>query len=244
MGNPGNAATGTETNQEPLEQKLKEVIGKMKFDEKTNTYKLPDDIPEELKLAAIAEKRRRDTQAALTRSRQELKKLEEANKKLADKVMNSTTLNLTKEEKQALDSLKYEDPDAWYQKMKELDAKRAELAKTQLNEVMTEAQKAAELERRSLLLAQFKQETGIELTDDIITNDLPPKLVKSLESGELSFEDFLEKASKYLDTSLPAVIDAGPEVPETTNFNKIGGGDTPLTVKAEDLFTEYKNDVY
>jgi len=244
MGNPGNAATGTETNQAPLEQKLKEVIGKMEFDESTNTYKLPEEVPDELKLAAIAEKRRRDTQAALTKSRQELKKLEEANKKLADKVMNSTTLSLTEEEKQALDSLKYEDPDAWYQKMRELDAKRAELAKMQVNEVMTEAQKAAELERRSLLLTQFKQETGVELTDDIIANELPPKLVRGLESGELSFEDFLDKASKYLDTSLPAVIGGSPDVPKTTNFNKVGGGDKPLTVKAEDLFTEYKNDVY
>ena len=243
MGIPDNAATGTE-NQAPLEQKLKEVIGKMTLDESTNTYTLPDDVPEELKLAAIAEKRRRDTQAALTKSRQELKKLEEVNKSLASKVLNSMTLTLSEQEKQDLDVLKFEDPDAWYQKMKELEVKSNELAQNQLNQVMTDAEKASEMARRQVLLEQFTAETGVQLTDDIIANDLPPKLVKNLESGNISFEDFLDKASKYLDTSVSATISKGEEIPKITNLNRVGGSDTPLDIKQDDLYKNYKNDVY
>ena len=243
MGNPESNKAATQENSVSLEQQLNDVVKKMEFDEKSNTYKLPEDIPEHLKLAAIAEKRRRDTQASLTKSRQELKKLEEANKKLVSKVMNSTTLNLSEEEKQELEDLKYSDPDAWYSKMKELESKTKELAQNQLNEVMTEAEKAAELEKRQILLEQFRLEhPGINLTDEVIANDIPPRITKKLESGEISFEEFLSEAAKFIEPSV--VVGDTVKTPNSPDLGSVGGGATVTKVSEEDLLKSYQNEVY
>ena len=243
MGNPGNKAATQEEPKVSLEEQLNEIVKGMEFDEKTNTYKLPDDIPEHLKLAAIAEKRRRDTQASLTKSRQELKKLEEANKKLQERVYANPKIELSEEEKEELETLKFTDPDAWRVRVNELEAQAKEKAKESLNEVMTEAEKAAEMERRRIILEDFLvKNPGVVINDEVIANDIPPRLTKKLDSGEISFEEFLEESKKFLIKSGMVVGDT-VKTPSAPNLNKVGSADTDKASE-EDFIKSYKNEIY
>ena len=243
MGNPGKDNAATQDKKVSLDEKLNEVVKNMEFDEKTNTYKLPEDIPEELRLAAIAEKRRRDTQAALTKSRQELKKLEEANKKLQERVYNNVNIELSEEEKAALEELKFTDPDAWRVKMNQLEEEAKKKAKESLNEVMTEAEKAAELERRRIILEDFlAKNPGIVINDDVIANEIPPKLTKKLDSGEISFEEFLEESKKFL-IKTGYVIGDTVQTPNSPNLNKVGSAVTEKGAE-EDFVKSYRNEIY
>ena len=243
MGNPGKQAATQEEPKVSLEEQLNEVVKNMEFDEKTNTYKLPEDIPEHLKLAAIAEKRRRDTQASLTKSRQELKKLEEANKKLQERVYNNVNIELSEEEKEELETLKFTDPDAWRIKMNQLEAQAKEKAKESFNEVMTEAEKAAEMERRKIILEDFlARNPGVNINDEVIANDIPPRLTKKLDSGEISFEEFLEESKKFL-IKAGYVIGDSVQTPKSPNLNKAGSAVTDKASE-EEFIKSYKNEIY
>jgi len=245
MSNPETQNAATQSESKPsLEEQLNNVVKNMEFDEQTNTYKLPEDIPEELKLAALAEKRRRDTQASLTKSRQELKALEAKAKKLEEVVYSSAKLNLSDEEKSELEDLKFTDPEAWRIKMNQLEQQAKEQVVSKLNEFSTEAEKAAELERRNLVLQEFlMQNPGLQLNDEVIANDIPPRITKKLDSGEISFEEFLEESKKYL-TKVGAVVKDTVETPNVPNLNKVGGGSSATVLNTDDLVKTYENEVY
>lgn len=243
MDNPSKDNAATQDKKVSLEEKLEEVVKKIEFDEKTKTYKLPDDIPEELKIAAIAEKKRREAQEALIKSRQELKKLEEANKKLQERVYNNVHIELSEEEKAALEELKFTDPDAWRIKMNQLEEEAKKKAKESLNEVMTEAEKAAELERRRIILEDFlAKNPGIVINDEVIENDIPPRLTKKLENGEITFEEFLEESKKFL-IKTGYVIGDTVKTPNSPNLNKVGSAVTDKSVE-EDFVKSYRDEIY
>jgi isoleucyl-tRNA synthetase len=245
MGNPGKDNAATPEDNVSLEEQLNTVVKGMEFDEKTNTYKLPEDIPEHLKLAAIAEKRRRDTQASLTRSRQELKKLEEANKKLQERVLNNVNVNLTEDQLAELEELKYSDPDTWRVRMNEIEKEAKQKAKEALNETFTEAEKVAEMERRQLVLQEFlTRNPGLKIDDDVIANDIPPRITRKLDSGEISFEEFLEESKDYLKKA-GYVIQDTEKTPSAPNLGKAGGRTSvSKRVVEEDIVSSYKNEVY
>jgi len=244
MGNPEKSkSAATQEPEMSLEEQLNTIVKGMEFDESSNTYKLPEEVPEHLKLAALAEKRRRDTQASLTKSRQELKKLEEANKKLQERVFNNVNIDLSEDEKDELENLKFSDPEAWRVKMNQLEIQAKEKAKESFNEVMSEAEKLAELERRKIVLDDFlARNPGVNITDEVIANDIPPRITKKLDDGKISFEEFLEESKKYL-TKVGYVVEDTQKTPQAPNLNKAGSANAVESSK-EDFVKSYKNEVY
>lgn len=179
--------------------------------------------------AELAEKRRRDTQAAYTKSQQEL-----AATRAQLKVMKETGGPALDQGKLAeLEDLKFSDPDAWYKAKLALESEAHNTFQSKLAE-------ASESEVRLAKLEEFKAtHPGFELTDD----DIPPRIAKKLASGQVSFDEFLQETYDYLVT--PKVIGDANKTLEQPNLGKVGGGITPsAATTSKDIVSSYKNEVY
>jgi len=179
--------------------------------------------------AELAEKRRRDTQAAYTKSQQEL-----AATRAQLKVMKETGGPALDQGKLAeLEDLKFSDPDAWYKAKLALESEAHNIFQGKLAE-------ASESEVRLAKLEEFKAtHPGFELTDD----DIPPRIAKKLASGQVSFDEFLQETYDYLVT--PKVIGDANKTLEQPNLGKVGGGITPsAAATSKDIVSSYKNEVY
>jgi hypothetical protein len=205
-----------------------------------------DKTPTPEELAAIAEKRRRDTQAAYTKSQQKLKALEAEREKLLALAEKAIKPQLSAEEREELEVLKYEDPEAWREKLNSFEAKAQSEARAKLDELTGEAKVAAErdfeLSRRQQVLEEFNASAEVPITDEIIANDVPPRITKKLEEGTVSFEEFLEEVSAYLKTGK---VVANEETLNQPNLSKVSGKTSPTDEKPEtSLKDAYKNDLY
>lgn len=180
--------------------------------------------------AKKAEQRRRDTQAAYTKSQQELAATRAQLKVMKD--IGGPTLDQGKLAE--LEDLKFSDPDAWYKAKLALESEAHNSFQSKLAE-------ASESEVRLAKLEEFKAtHPGFELTDD----DIPPRIAKKLASGQVSFDEFLQETYDYLVT--PKVIGDANKTLEQPNLGKVGGGITPSAAAAtsKDIVSSYKNEVY
>ena len=179
--------------------------------------------------AKKAEQRRRDTQAAYTKSQQELAATRAQLKVMKD--IGGPTLDQGKLAE--LEDLKFSDPDAWYKAKLALESEAHNSFQSKLAE-------ASESEVRLAKLEEFKAtHPGFELTDD----DIPPRIAKKLASGQVSFDEFLQETYDYLVT--PKVIGDANKTLEQPNLGKVGGGITPsATATSKDIVSSYKNEVY
>ena len=195
--------------------------------------------------AAKAERRRRDTQASYTKTRQENKKLQTVNEKLESHVLETATMHLSEEQKEELDELKLRDPDKWREKLNEYEEESRNVLKEQLQKFQKEGEKMSELEIRKAKVQAFEQTTGIKLNDKIIAEELPAAYTKQLENGDIDFDQFLEKAQKFL-TGQRKIAGADDKPPKPNpDLSKAGGGATPTEeAKAGDIMQSYKNEIY
>lgn len=185
------------------------------------------------------EKRYKDLQAAYTKSQQELKVTKAKVEALSE--LATPGFTLSDDQKTELDELKFSDPDAWRVKVNQLEAEANKAHFDSLSEVEKKAAVEAELERRAQVLADYNQRhPELQITDDVISSDIPPRFTKKLESGEISFETFLEEVHEYLKT--PKVVGSANKVLGQPNLSKTGGGETPTRGAIEkDMIAEYKN---
>lgn len=230
-----------------FEKKVIAATNSMKQDAKGN-WVLPEGLSHEVKVAARLEKRRRDTQSGYTKTAQEKKRLEAEKAALLTKVKGSAKIELSAEEAQELEDLKFSDPDAWRKKMNRLEREALAKQETDLNEelkqVSTSSLEAEELEDRKQVLADFNRKNpGFKINDDIIANDIPPRIVKRLETGAISFEAFLQEAHEYLKTG--KVVKQTEKTIRQPNLNKVGGSSSPeRTAVREDAIKSYTNEIY
>lgn len=226
-----------------LEEKVNSVVDTMtKGDD--GKWQLPEDLPEELRFAAMAERRRRDTQAEYSRVQNRLKALEAENSQLAAGWEADLTAKLTLEQQADLAELKLSDPDAWRAKLGELEQEaRNKFAETR-TQIASKATAESEKERRERVLADFlAANEGFELNDEIIENDLPPRFLKQLEKGEVDFETFLSNAHAYLTKG--KTVAPGEPAPKGPNLGKAGGGAVPEGAAVDaDIIKSYRNEVY
>lgn len=183
--------------------------------------------------AEKAEKRRRDTQAAYTKSQQELAQL-----KATVAVLERTAKPQIDPDKLAeLEDLKFSDPDAWRSKVNSLEA---EVKKQHEAEIATAAKNLSDYEIRQATLEEFKAtHPGFELSDD----DIPPRIAKKLAEGKVSFEEFLEECYSYL--TAPRVVGETAKTLEQPNLSKVGGGNTPSqAAKSEDIILSYRKEIF
>jgi len=185
------------------------------------------------------EKRFKDTQAAFTRSRQELAEYKAKVKVLEDQT--STNPDITEEDRQRLDDLKYSNPDDWYKEMRRLEDATAQTKRSKFNNAL---QEVTELERRKIVLDEFIAENpGFVLNDEIVDLDVPPRIKRKLEKGEVSFEDFLVEVRDYIQH--PKRIGSPAKVLGQPNLNKVGGDGQPTKDSAEkDIIKSYKDEIY
>lgn len=188
------------------------------------------------------EKRFKDTQAAYTKAQQKLKETEAKAKVLEE--LSRPKVELAKEDAEALEDLKYKDPDAWREKIDRLEKEALDKHREKLNEATQAASYESELERRAQVLAEFSaSHPDIVLTDDVIQYDVPRRITSKLEKGETTFEEFLEQAYAYLTT--PKKIGSANSVLGQPNLGKLGGDSTPTGSAVDrDIVATYSKAVF
>lgn len=257
MGNPAEDTADTQKkldtevkNSEPtFADKVNDVVKNMVRDDNGN-WTLPDDkeLSEEVRFAAIAEKRFRDTQSAYTKERQKAKALEAEKTVLLKKAVNNVQVKLTPEQAEELEDLKFSDPEAWRKKVNAYEADALKEHEQQINEevkqVSTSSLDEEEKERRSVVLKEFlNNHEGFELNDSVIQNDIPPRITKKLANGEVTFEDFLQECYDYLTTG--KVVKQTETTLGQPNLNSMGGGSTPdKNAVKEDIITSYRTETF
>lgn len=229
-----------------FEQSVSEAVKNIKRGD-DGKYILPDTLSPEVKFAAIAEQRRRDTQAEYTKISQSKKALEVENSALKKKAIGNIKITLTEDQQEELDDLKFSDPEAWRVKVNKYEQealiKYSQELDTEITQISSEELKQSELERRKDVLKEFNQANpDFQLNDTIFENDIPPRITKKLETGKISFEDFLHEAYSYLKTGKVIKRDTLPNDP---NLSKMGGGDKPDTHgEKEDIILSYNKEIF
>lgn len=214
---------------------------------KDGKYILPKGLSAEVKAAAIIEKRRRDTQSEYTKLSQSKKALEAENNALKKKATGTVKIELTAEQAEELEDLKFSDPEAWRKKMnkyeREAYAKQEKELEEEIAAVSADTLAKDELERRKEVLKEFNQaHPGFQLNDDVIQNDIPPRITKRLETGEISFEAFLQEVYDYTQTGKVVRQEGTRRQP---NLSKVGGGSKPdKYAEKEDIIQSYSKEVY
>lgn len=246
MTTPANAGTHGESKPSFQEQ-VDSAVAAIKFDDKQGKHILPDGLEEPVRVAAMAEKRRRDSQAALTREQQKNAALEAEKAELLELTTTSAPLELTAEEQAELDDLKFSDPEAWRVKLNKLETEAKKKKRTvvdeKLKQVSTSVSSATEKERRKQLLEDYNTSNPeYALDDDVIANDIPPRLTRKLENGEFTFEEFLSAANSYLKKGK---VVADEKTMKDPNLGKVAGGSTPDVKAAQAGLNEsYKEETY
>lgn len=246
MGNPDiNAATSGQLVD--ITSQVSSVVSKITSDNEGN-FIFPEDIEltPELKFAATAEKRRRDTQTSYTKNQQALKALEAEKAKLLEQLTSLNKPSFSEEEQEELNDLKYRDPEAWRVKVNQLEHQKLTDSQARLAELTGEAKKAAEiqfeLERRAQVLKEFNESAPIAITEELIAMEVPPRITSKLEKNEISFEEFLVEVSTYINKGKTI---GNPTTINQPNMSTIVGSNTPKDMKPEKSLSEaYKNTIF
>lgn len=226
-----------------FESRVNEVITAASKSEEGKLV-LPEGIDEAIAFAARAEIRRRDTQGAYTKNQQRLKELEAENDALAKSWEHDAVSNLSNLEQARLEELKVQDPDSWRSEIAKIEENKRNEFKEKRQSISEEASKMTELERRQMQLQQFNEDNpSIQLTDEVIENDIPPRFTRKLEAGELSFEEYLNQVAKYLNAG--KAIDPGEKAPGGPSFANSRGSSTPSAdAFGKQSSTEYSEEIF
>lgn len=193
------------------------------------------------------EKRFKDTQAFATKIAQEKadKERELAELKAELSVLKTTakpSLTIDAQVQSELEDLKYSDPDAWRTRVNELET----AANAEFNSKIVEAKQLSsqqlELQRRANVLTQFQNEhPDVVFTDELLHLDIPQRIVKELENGKVTYEEFLNNVYNYVKT--PKVIGSTTKTLEQPNLSKTGGDDTPTKNSSsnQNIIQTYEN---
>ena len=207
-----------DTNDTPsLEQEINELVEKLGDDAFDKAAVDPVKL-----FAATAEKRRRDTQSGYTKSQQELKKTQAIAAELSSTLEREIVAKLPEDKAAELEELKHQNPEQWHKELKKLESEQANNAKARLQEIENTAVGKSELEVRQEQFAAFQEAyPDLKLSDDVIENDIPPRITKQLADGKIDFAGFLEACKDYLTKG--KVIAKGDAPPDIPNLGKVPG---------------------
>lgn len=234
-----------EQKQETFADKVNEVVNNMTQGE-DGKWALPEgDYDEAILFAANTERRRRDTQSAYTRSQQKLKSLEAENELLAQNFEDNYVQFLPTDKQAELEELKATDPDAWRAKLSDLERERREEFQTKRSEIKEKAKGESEADYRARALTEFQEQNPeLKLTDDVIQNDIPPRITKQLEKGDITFAEFLSQCGEYLSKG-KVVAPPADKAPNNPNLGKVPGGSAPSGDAVASAVTKsYNEEIY
>jgi hypothetical protein len=118
--------------------------------------------------------------------------------------------------------LKFTNPDAWYQKMQELEAQKNQNVEKRFAEVKEQAQAKTTEQLRLEALEKYNATAENKLTEEQLVNYTPPIWQQQVVSGDLAFDEFLQKASQLIYANQVVKTE---QVEPTTNLNGVTGGD-------------------
>jgi len=217
---------------------VKELIDKHinNLDEK-GKLQLPDELSDVEKELIRQAKRTRDAQSALSKLREEKIAIEAKAGVLEETVKKvlPADLGLSDDEQAELETLKYRDPDAYHIRMTELEKANAAKAEETVTGLTTEAIEKAKqshiAQNRLAVLEEFRSANpDLQLTDDVLVNDVPPRFMNELNEGKYDYNTYLEKVAEYIKTGkvLPSKGSA-----EEKSLGDVTGGLTPGKKAAE-----------
>ena len=229
-----------ESSSSSLGTQANEILRGAQTDEAGNII-LPEGTPTELREFIQMEKMRRDTQSAYTKGQQENATLKAENEALLAKVGSAS---ISPADQTRLDELKYNDPDAWYIEKQRLEAEAKTRGQESIQSTLTTARETAnqahvqqEMVRREKILADFTVNSGLQLTEDMINNDVPPRIQNKLKEG-MEFGAWLYEVAEYLKT--PKVV----ENELVTNVTNIGSAGSEASNNANDPVSYGADTIY
>jgi hypothetical protein len=213
------------TDTPTFESKVKTALSESTVGEDGKTV-WPEGTAEEVVYAATSEKRFRDTQSSFTKGQQQLKVKEEESKLLRAQIEANATINVSAEDKAKLDEMKYQNPEGWRDEMNKLETENRNKLKSKLDDIGTEATKSGELVAREQQLDAFlAANPGLDINDEVIGNDIPPRITNKLAKGEVTFGEFLENCKEYLGKG-KVIAGVAPEE-DQPNLTDISGSNSP-----------------
>lgn len=157
-----------------------------------------EDVDPVFKQLVLTEKRSRAHQAKAIKALQEATSLKAANQVLTKTIESSA--QLTAEQIEELEDLKLDDPDEWFTKKTQYEREAQANAQGKIEELTTAASTQAleslTVAERTEALEEFQKKTGLVLTDDVMDNDIPPRLKNKI--NDMPFEDYLNAVATYL----------------------------------------------
>lgn len=230
----------TPATADTFEQKIGQVIAQTTRDD-AGKLVFPDGLDEATLFAARAEIRRRDTQGALTKEQRQRQLAESQLAAVSTELEAAIVSSAPLADQARLAELKHSNPDAWREELTKLESTARGTAKSRIAEVRQAATVEEVTQERAQMLADFTAANpGFKLDDDIIANELPPRMVKELEQGKVSFDQFLAKAHKFLAGDVK--IKAGDTAPNLPDLGKAPGGTNALDANVPD--SNYAKEIY
>jgi len=168
---------------------------------------LPDDMPDWQKRVIRSEKRQRDAQSELGKTQAQLRESTAINGVLMETAgtMVPDDFQLSDDEITALNKLKTEDPDKYRLEVNALEAKAKTAQQEKLTELTTkaatDATNAHTTKNRVTVLAEFRgANPTLVITDDVLVNDVPPRLLAGVTNGDYTYSSYLDKVKEYITT--------------------------------------------
>lgn len=235
-------ASEEEKNELSFQDKVSSAVSQIEYNPAIDQYIIPKDLDPGIVYAAKLAKQNIVLKQLGSKDRFHITALQKNQDLLIDEASNNTVLSLSAAEQEELEDLKTSDPDLWFKKRTALTnkAKRdvKEKFKQKFETNLTEESRSSELAYRTSLLAEYNQtHPDKQITDDIVTNEIPPRLVLALEKGEITFDAWLSQVGKYLNT--PKVVRSGKSSsqPDMGKIQTKTGGKEKVTL-------EYKKSIF
>lgn len=206
-------------------------------------WELPDGTDEAVAFAVMTEKRRRDTQTAFNAERQKNIASEEELTQYRSQAERDAVTRMSDEQKSELDELKHSDPEQWRTRLNEIEQGNKDAFAQTAQELSQQAQTKSEATlRKEQLDAWVTANPDLQLDDETIEDNIPPKFMRQLEKGEITFKQFLDTAKKYLSKDKVFAKDEGPGT--TPDLSSVGGGSTPSEKSRLSTIPSYEDAIF
>jgi len=236
-------STPDKTTPDTYEQTVNSLI-KEKITKVDGKFVIPEDLelPSDIQAVLNAELRRRNTEAAFTKASQEAKLYKTEVEALKSKLLEESSVDLSSSELENLEELRITDPNQWRLEVNRIEEESKSLKIKEVEDYLSETRNNLTEKEKSIKLNEalnsFNSGSDSKITIEHLENDIPPRLLKSYESGKISLEELLEDA-KTLIYGNPSIKQ--DNIPNEPNFNKIPGSDKEYKLGLENRKSDYNN---
>ena len=195
-----------------------------------------DDLsPVELALLET-EKRRRGSQSAVTREKMRADRSELELGRIKEEIPK---VNI--QQPQIDPALKYSDPDEYIKQS--LEAQKQDPYREVFDTASQYAQQTVGAQTVQQVIADHNQAYPDKpLSEEMLSLDLPPRLLNQFEQGQMSPQDFLAQAADILYRPTEVV---NPDIPKTPNLGEVGGQTSPTDDGSNDkMMTNYSQAIF